>query len=66
MKKKINIILFDDALSMLCKINRIITSNFGSALLIGLGGSGCHTLTRLATYMQQFELSEIEIEKEFT
>ncbi len=35
---KINtiIVLFEDALAMLCKINRIISQMFGHALLIGL------------------------------
>lgn len=50
-RKKIDIILFEDALRMLCKINRIIQSPFGHALMIGLGGSGSHTLTRLVTYI---------------
>jgi dynein heavy chain len=50
---------------MLCKINRIISNPFGHILSIGLGGSGSHTLTRLATYMQAYELYEIEMEKDF-
>ncbi len=54
-KMKINIVLFDDAIQMLCKINRIISNPFGHALMIGLGGSGSHTLTRLATYMQSIK-----------
>jgi len=65
-KKKINIVLFEDALRMLCKINRIMGSPFGHALLIGLGGSGSHTLTRLATFMQDYTIYEIEMEKDFS
>lgn len=59
--------LFEDALRMLCRINRILNAPFGHALLIGLGGSGSHTLTRLATFMQDFTLYEIvEMEKDFS
>jgi dynein heavy chain len=50
-KKKINIVLFEDALHMLCKVNRIVSNPFGHGLFIGLGGSGSHNLTRLSTYM---------------
>ena len=50
---------------MLCKINRIISSPFGHALMIGLGGAGSHTLTRLATHMQSYTLYEIEMDKDF-
>ncbi|KRX00189.1 P-loop containing nucleoside triphosphate hydrolase [Pseudocohnilembus persalinus] len=64
-KNKINIVLFEDALKMLCKINRIISSPFGHALLIGLGGSGSHTLTRLASYLQEYQTFEIELEADF-
>lgn len=33
--------------------------------MIGLGGSGSHTLTRLVTYIQDFTLFEIELEADF-
>ena len=56
---KINIYLFDEAISLLLKINRIISSPYGNALLIGLGGSGRHTMCRLATYMQDYILNEV-------
>lgn len=65
MKKKINIILFDDAIAMLCKISRIISNPFSHGLLITLGGAGSHTLTRLATYMQNFNMFEVEVDKDF-
>lgn len=64
-KNKLDLVLFEDALSLLCKINRIISQPFGNALLVGLGGSGRHCLSRLATYMQDYHLFEIEMENEF-
>jgi len=56
---KINIYLFEEAIALLMKINRIIASPFGNALLIGLGGSGRHTMSRLAAYMQDYILNEV-------
>lgn len=41
------------------KINRIITYPFGHSILVGLGGSGRHTLTRLSSYMQDYDLYEV-------
>ena len=64
-KNRINIVLFEDALHSLCKINRIISNPYGHCLNIGLGGSGSHTLTRLATYMQDYKIFEIEMDREF-
>ncbi|EAR99019.2 dynein heavy chain 7, axonemal protein (macronuclear) [Tetrahymena thermophila SB210] len=61
--QKINIVVFHDAIQLLSKINRIINQTFSHALLIGLGGSGAHTLTRLATFISGYTIQEIEGEK---
>jgi hypothetical protein len=37
---------------MICKINRILITNSGNALLIGLEGNGVKSLTKLASFMQ--------------
>ena len=50
-KVKIDILLFDEALQNLSKINRILSREFGHAVLVGLGGDGRRTLTRLASFM---------------
>jgi dynein heavy chain, axonemal len=50
---------------MLCKISRILGSPFGNGLMIGLGGAGSHTLTRLSSFIQDYKCYEIEVDKDF-
>jgi dynein heavy chain len=63
-KPKINILLFEECLENLAKLNRILSREHGHALQVGLGGDGRRTLTRLATYMQGYQLREMDVQKE--
>lgn len=46
-----NLVLFMSAIEHLLKIVRIITTSFGHALLIGVGGSGRKSLATLSSFI---------------
>ena len=56
------LVLFDEAIMHVCRIARVIGESSGNALLVGIGGSGKQSLSRLSAYICGYEILENTID----
>lgn len=63
--KKMELVLFNDALEHLLRINRLMEMPRGSGMLVGVGGSGKQSLTRLSSYISRCVHFQIVLTKQY-
>lgn len=62
---KMNLVLYKDAITHICRIYRVLNLKRGHAFLVGVGGSGRHSLTKLAAFVLEMKVYQLEVTKGF-
>ena len=63
--KKMPLVMFDDAINHLLKLSRVIEMPRGNILLVGVGGSGKQSLTKLSAYIGMHDFCQISLTKTY-
>jgi len=59
--KSLSLVFFRDAMEHVSRLCRILRQPRGNAMLVGLGGSGKQSLTRMAAFMSDYKCMQIEL-----
>ena len=61
-----NLVLFEDAMKHVCRITRIVMPSAGHGLMVGVGGSGKQSLSKLAANMMYMTTFQITISSTYS
>ena len=57
------LVMFADACEHVARVCRVLRQPNGNALLLGVGGSGRQSLSRLASFMSEYDIFQIDVVK---
>ncbi|RZF36882.1 hypothetical protein LSTR_LSTR004570 [Laodelphax striatellus] len=64
-RSPMSLVMFKFCIEHVSRVSRVLQQDNGHALLVGIGGSGRHSVTKLAASMSDMALFQIEIAKNY-
>uniref|UniRef100_A0A5K3F002 AAA domain-containing protein n=1 Tax=Mesocestoides corti TaxID=53468 RepID=A0A5K3F002_MESCO len=62
---QVDLVLFRDAMEHTCKILRVVSQPRGNMLLVGVGGSGRQSMTKLASHICLYKIFQVEVNRNY-
>ncbi|XP_045475837.1 dynein axonemal heavy chain 3 [Harmonia axyridis] len=64
-KSPMNLVMFQFAIEHVSRVSRVLTQPNGNCLLVGIGGSGRHSAVKMASFMAEYGVFEIELSRNY-